>query len=289
MTLMSRVGGSVSKRRIQGIDVLAGVLAPQLALLARMDMLFAPQLAQLARMDKLFAPQLALHARMDKLFAPQRDLFARLDKLLATPLALQAQMAEVLKPLDQYFSDPMLESVSVAPDGSVAVSGAAVDIEEMSKTVEQISLEHSSVEGFIGAIFSWLDSLRRPARAIAIHLLLPFFVSIVAGLSIPYFEEARSAYGNVDKRAVKKHLVQEAAKTLSPEILRDYRFVYATELHVRREGNMSAPIVDHLGLGVMVKAVRRAKSWTLIEYPSSASGQSRRGWVFSRYLKKFEK
>ena len=71
--------------------------------------------------------------------------------------------------------------------------------------------------------------------------------------------------------------------------LRPHRFTSATILHVRSEGNTNSEIIDELKHGKVVRVITKDKRWCLIEYNDSFTGATLRGWVFSRYLLKFER
>jgi uncharacterized protein YgiM (DUF1202 family) len=63
----------------------------------------------------------------------------------------------------------------------------------------------------------------------------------------------------------------------------------ASTLIVREIGTTKSDIIGVLHLGKAVKIINKAKSWSFVEYQDSLTGEVKTGWVFSRYLRKFEK
>jgi len=70
--------------------------------------------------------------------------------------------------------------------------------------------------------------------------------------------------------------------------LRDYRFTTASELRVRVAGKKSAALIDSLPMGKTARVLQRDRDWTEIEYETRDDG-NKTGWVFSRYLRRFDR
>ncbi|QVM88603.1 SH3 domain-containing protein [Pseudomonas lalucatii] len=179
-----------------------------------------------------------------------------------------------------------MDSISINKGGALSIAGEVVDVEQIENTVAEISGDYSSPEEFFNAFFKLLEKLGNATRIAVIYLVFPYFLSIVANLTTPLYEEWWKEYAGGDHRAAKK-IVREANEVYRPEELNGYRFVYATILHVRSSGSISSEIIDKLYLGKTVKIIERVKRWSHVEYQDSDSGEPKQGWVFSRYLEKF--
>jgi uncharacterized protein YgiM (DUF1202 family) len=59
-------------------------------------------------------------------------------------------------------------------------------------------------------------------------------------------------------------------------------------LNVRRFGNIKSEIIDDIFFGKKVKILEKSKDWSFIEYEDYETLEIKQGWVFSRYLHKFE-
>ena len=89
-------------------------------------------------------------------------------------------------------------------------------------------------------------------------------------------------------RVATKLITQSANKEYDIYELSNYRFVLVSILNVRAEPSTKAEVVDELKNGMVVKFVTKSKRWTQIEFICDETGERKIGWVFSRYLRKFE-
>lgn len=86
-----------------------------------------------------------------------------------------------------------------------------------------------------------------------------------------------------------KKAVQERARTAvgSPELLVEYRYVSAKMLIVRQNPRARSLKVGCLSFGKAVKLLKKEKDFSLVLWTDKESGAEIQGWVFSRYLGKF--
>lgn len=73
----------------------------------------------------------------------------------------------------------------------------------------------------------------------------------------------------------------------APELLVEYRYISAKVLIVRQNPRALSPEVGQLSFGKVVKLVKKDKDFTLVLWTNRESGVEIQGWVFSRYLGKF--
>ena len=264
-------------------------LEPQLQLHEQMRTYLDPNHRLQEWLERYIDPQRQLQVQMEKYLEPHRRLQEQFEKYLEPQRILQEQVNKYLQPLNNYLSDPGLDSVFINSDGSFSVSGEAVDVESVKQSIQNISAEYENTIDFIDHFFKCLEKLSDSARLVIIYLMLPYFLSIVANLTTPIYEEWWREFANIDNRVAKKEIVRAANENYSPEDLQNYRFVCTAILYLRSAGNTKAEIVDELYLGKTVRIIKKSKRWSLIEYKDVDSTDSKQGWVFSRYLQRFNR
>jgi len=264
-------------------------LEPQRQLQGHMKKYLEPQKRLQEQLEKFLEPQRQLQVQMEKYLEPQRKLQAQMQKYLEPQRKLQEQLSKYIRPLNDYLSDPVMESILINSEGSISVSDKVLDVESVTKSIESFTGDYSSTEEFLHSFFQWLERLGDATRAAVIYLVLPYLLAIIANLTTPIYKERWKEYADIDHRTAKKEIIREANEFYSPEDLKGYRFVYTTTLHVRKLGNMSSEIIDDLYLGKTVSVLNKEKRWAFIEYHDDDTGSLKQGWVFSRYLHKFNK
>ncbi|TAA47914.1 SH3 domain-containing protein [Corallincola spongiicola] len=289
------------QRRLQ--EQMKKVLEPQLRLQEQMEKVLEPQRRLQEQMNKYLEPQRRIQEQMERYLEPQRRLQEQMEKYLEPYRGVQEQLKKIrepqrllheqinkyLNPLGDYLSSPLMERIAVGSDGVVSVSDEIVEIQEIKDSVEKITKGYSSTEEFLEQLFKILEKLSDGARTLVIYLILPYFLAIIANLTTPIYEEWWKEYADYDQREAKKEIIREARDLYSTEELFEYRFVYASTLNVRELGTTKSNIVGVLHLGKAVKVINKAKNWSFVEYQDSLTGEVKAGWVFSRYLHKFEK
>jgi Bacterial SH3 domain len=73
----------------------------------------------------------------------------------------------------------------------------------------------------------------------------------------------------------------------SVEILAEFRYVSAKTLSVRQNPKARSPEVSRLSFGMAVRLLKKDKDFALVIWTDKESGVEIQGWVFSRYLGKF--
>lgn len=98
---------------------------------------------------------------------------------------------------------------------------------------------------------------------------------------------APAVLGNSPQAA--KKAIQESARVAVPSVvlLEEYRYVSAKTLVVRQNPRARSPEVGHLPFGRTVKLLKKDGDFSLIVWTNRESGAEIHGWVFSRYLGKF--
>lgn len=248
-----------------------------------------PHLEAQKQLEDLLRPQRWIHDQLGDLLKPQADFLASVRAQFESVVLARDQIADLINPLNHYLAELHGFAINVDAAGNVFIGGEEVSADEISAATNTFGAAQESVRAFVQGLLSWLDQLTPRLRQAVLFFILPYLISVVATLTTPMYEEWWKEHFATDPRVVKKKIVVEANELYDAEELADYKFVYATRLHVRAEGRMHAEIIDTVPLGKTLRVVRREKAWTEVEYLSDSTEETRTGWVFSRYLHKFEK
>lgn len=90
------------------------------------------------------------------------------------------------------------------------------------------------------------------------------------------------------QRQIVKHICETISKQIDTTLFPDCRIVVRIELDVKQARTMRSPTIGKLELGQLVRVVKKGRHWSLIEYSLNDFGETQRGWVLTRYLKKIE-
>ena len=162
-------------------------------------------------------------------------------------------------------------------------------IEETITKYKKASLDEETFLNGINRLITEIQKIKEPfIQRIIISILCPIIVWIIISFFNPLIDEIRDHLFIKDKRSAVKTVQQTIAKTEIPKnLLFDYRFVSADVLNVRSENNRKSMIVGKLYFGQIVNMIQKKKDWTLVEWQDNDGEVTIRGWVFTRYLKKF--
>ena len=148
-----------------------------------------------------------------------------------------------------------------------------------------------SLQAAVDRIITAIEATKEPVlQKLLWFVLLPFLFLLfsaclnpVADFYIKQHLEEKSKQGAT--KAVKE-VARETFGNVS--VLRDYRFIGARRLIVRSAPGARAPEIGHLRFGQLVQILQRSGDFTLIAWRSTDSDAEIQGWVFSRYLKRFD-
>lgn len=88
-------------------------------------------------------------------------------------------------------------------------------------------------------------------------------------------------------QAVKSIKGVARATVNSPALLTEYRIVTAKTLSLRQNPKSRSPQLGQLGFGKIVKLLKKDRDFALVLWRDTESGTEIQGWVFARYLEKF--
>lgn len=156
-----------------------------------------------------------------------------------------------------------------------SISQAAVQQESLQEAVERIVLAIEAQQNHTVQLMLWLFFRK------VVDWLIAGAIGAVMGHYAP------AVLGESPQAARKA--VQENARTAvgSPQLLVEYRYVTANVLIVRQNPRARSSEIGRLSFGKAVKLVKKEKDFALVQWTDKESGAEIQGWVFSRYLGKF--
>ena len=101
---------------------------------------------------------------------------------------------------------------------------------------------------------------------------------------------------DLDRNNVNKSIKKEGSKAIAEysnnynderEILNNYRFVNCDSLNVRSNNATKSAVIYSLNRGDVVKIINKQKNWTKVEYKNEDETVIITGWVFTRYISRF--
>ncbi|WP_089729338.1 SH3 domain-containing protein [Candidatus Thiosymbion oneisti] len=248
-----------------------------------------PRLETQKQLEDLLRPQRWIQDHLKWVLKPQANFVKSIRSQLAPATLARNQIADLLNPINRYLSELQNFSIDVDVAGNVSIDGEEISAAEISAAASSFQAAQESVREFLQSLITWLGQLTPRLRQAILFLVLPYVISIVANLTTPIYQEWWREYVATDARVAKKKIIRDAHELYDSEELADYRFVYATRLHIRASGSMHAEIIGSLVLGKTVRVIKRVKRWTEVEFLRDDTGETCTGWVYSRYLRKFEK
>lgn len=144
------------------------------------------------------------------------------------------------------------------------------------------------VTDFFAQLEDFIAKLPRPVKLLILFIILPFIRDIAFDIIKPKVQEfIFGAKDHKTSKEIKKVVSNSLGSQCPRELLRDIRFVTAESLIVREYPKKRSRRYGNLKFGDLVSVIQTKKSWTLIEFSPANSQGKIRGWVYSRYLGKF--
>ncbi|MDX7872694.1 SH3 domain-containing protein [Aeromonas caviae] len=181
------------------------------------------------------------------------------------------------------------DSVVIAEHINKLLTESSDGIEVKNDVVEQtvVNLTQVTSSDNNGIFLSWYDNQSSSVQLI-VTLILSYFLNVFSNLSMPLYENWEYLFQRETPRVATKLVSQTANKGYEIDELSHYRFVVASVLNIRDEPSIKSEVIDELKNGMVVKFIAKSKRWTHIEYLCNETGERKTGWVFSRYLRKFD-
>ena len=180
-------------------------------------------------------------------------------------------------------------------DGTLSISLDTVDLEKLHNAgTEVIShVENNESENIVEAIEKLIvevKSLKEPLiQRMLIQLIFPLILTLVFAFFNPVADfYVKEHLNKAEKKQVSNHINKEVVNNIrAKEVLRHLRYVKADVLCVRKDKSSCGKLIGYLYFGQVVEIKEKRKNWTRIKWVDETGEISIEGWVFTRYLKKF--
>lgn len=166
--------------------------------------------------------------------------------------------------------------------------------QEAYSAIEQINVAATSeptLQEALHQILAAIDAQQHPAVKVLLWFYFKKFLETLFGGAVGavlgfYFTSAMtpSASPQEEKKVVKTIARQVVG---APEFLTEYRYVSAKVLIVRQNARSRSPEIARLTFGKPVQLIKKEKDFALVAWNDRESGAEVQGWVFARYLNKF--
>ncbi len=177
---------------------------------------------------------------------------------------------------------------TVDPNGIIASSHAAFSISQVENIVSScindssLTADSIPVEIRINNFLTAIAKQHPLITKIVVLLLLPILINIVTSNnpSITVVNNQTILINQIKKEVNKADVNKDFYNT--------YRFVSSNSLNVWSKDTIKSRLIGKLYFGQLVRIVRKKRNWSLIEYKSSDGEVVIEGWVFTRYVKRFD-
>jgi hypothetical protein len=165
-----------------------------------------------------------------------------------------------------------------------------LETKQAAELITRTAAEQESIQKIVESIVTAIEAEQKPAVQLILWLffrkILDWLIAGAIGAVMGY--HAPAILGE-SPQAAKKAIQENARAKVGPtETLADYRYVIAKTLIVRQNPKARSPEVGRLPFGRAVKLLKKEKNFALVIWTDKDSGAEIQGWVFSRYLGKFQ-
>lgn len=220
--------------------------------------------------------------------APHKELTGALERFkqplgVSSARALLESMAKASEP---FGVRRLLEDATEFSETEEALEEITQLVQGVTAGISNALTEQEAVAQIVQAIQATKEPLH---QKLLFACLVPILIAIVFGFVNPVadFYVKRWLEGAPKQEATKQ--VKEAAREAVGDvrILNDFRFVSAQSLDLKSGPKAKAPVVGQLRFGQTVRLLERQGDFTLVVWRSEDGKVELQGWVFSRYLKRF--
>jgi len=168
------------------------------------------------------------------------------------------------------------------------------EAEDQFESISQAAAVHTdfqaAAEGIATAVAAQPNPIVRFFLWVHFRTLLNHIYGGIVGTAITMAVTSCMSNGDASKspqEATKN--IKEAARAVVTvsDMLQDQRYISGKVVVVRMNPRAKSPELGNLKFGNVVRVIKKDKNFTLVRWADKASGAEIQGWVFSRYLGKF--
>jgi hypothetical protein len=190
---------------------------------------------------------------------------------------------------------PALESLrKLASESQEPATQPSEELKAQAETAIQdiatAAMSEDTLQAAVDRIATLVQATKDPAvQAFMARWVYPLVLVILAIILSPIADHYEKRWLSESDQESTKRIKQRALNAArNLELLADRRFVTATVLQVHQNPRAQSPVVGQLRLGQTVEVLRMEKDFTLVGWTSRDEAVVIRGWVFSRYLSRFD-
>jgi len=177
--------------------------------------------------------------------------------------------------------DPELQAKA-----ATAVASMATELQQQAKT-----LSHLTREDVHQMLLRYHDTIKDSTLSkVYWYLFIALLVNVLGSIVNLYLNYYGTKYLDAQSNQQATKQVKQAGRDAveDREVLKQLRFASAPSLAVKTKPAARAPTLGQLKFGQMVQLIQKDGDFALVAWRSEESKAELQGWVFSRYLKRFE-
>lgn len=279
---------------------------------------FAETSSSMSQFTAIGASMVARSKALEALLSPSAMAAKHLDDLTGTS-ALRRAVEQAAKwrnahenlagalerfqePLSLSTARTLLESVARASEciGVYSLPVDTAELEESERTHAEVARLVDGVNTEISQALTLQDAVDQIVRAIqatkdSLHqrllfmVFMPVLMMLVSAILTPVADSyVKKWLEGAPKQQASKEVKEAARQAVGDlRLLNNYRFVSAQTLTLKAAPKARAPVVAQLRFGQPVRVLETNRGFTLVACRAEDGEVELQGWVFSRYLRRF--
>jgi hypothetical protein len=250
--------------------------------------------AQMAGTSEAIREAFELVGGIDKIFPKLSDQYRYLDTFKDNLTNFSLNFAHFDFPGYSSILDSFKDiEFEFRTDGYLLLNGEKYHFDDIQNEIDNL-IEDEDIGIYIKEK-NWENAIKKliaSSKTKKSDYLITFIIGVLSSLiaSIIFYKslEEYSSTKNISNRNTKV-IVKKIKKKSFPETiyLENVRYVSVNTLYVREKNAKKSLKIGELHIGNVVQILRKKADWSLIYY--KFEDIELKGWVFSRYLKKFRK
>ncbi len=165
-----------------------------------------------------------------------------------------------------------------------------IEAQQVAQTITQTATAEPTLQAAVEQIIAAIQAQPNPTVRLMLWLFFRKMMDwIIAGIIGVVISQHMPQTTPESPQEATKSVKRVVRATLdSPTLLAEYRFVSVKVLVVRQNPKARSPKLGELGFGKFVKLLKKDKDFALVLWTDKESGVEIQGWVFARYLEKFD-
>ncbi|WP_280190368.1 SH3 domain-containing protein [Delftia sp. PS-11] len=180
----------------------------------------------------------------------------------------------------------LLEDATQLPKPEDAHEEAVHLVQDITAGVSKALTLQEAVDQIVQAI----EATKTPlSQNLLLIVLVPLLISILSAFLNPIADfYIKKWLEETSKQEATKQVKEAARQSIGDiQLLDDFRFVSTQNLALKSGPKAKAPVVGQLRFGQTVRLLEKERDFTLVVWRSEDSKIELQGWVFSRYLRRF--